>query len=91
VRAVPEQDFMKAMMCFLVEFWDVGRQPQPPIKPMSEPYIDFEWPLAGWCIHLPQARLLPDSLTSPQALSTNAHVGYKKSDRDPRSALAMFH
>ena len=42
------------MMCFLVEFWDVGRRPQPPIKPMSEPYIDFEWPLAGWCIHLPQ-------------------------------------
>ena len=42
------------MMCFLVEFWDVGRLPQPPIKPMSEPYIDFEWPLAGWCIHLPQ-------------------------------------
>ena len=49
---------MKAMMCFLVEFWDVGRQPQPPIKPMSEPYIDFEWPLAGWCIHLPQVPAL---------------------------------
>ena len=42
------------MMCFLVEFWDVARRPMPPIKPMSEPYIDFEWPLAGWCIHLPQ-------------------------------------
>ena len=41
-------------MCFLVEFWDVDRQPQPPIKPHSEPYIDFEWPLQGWCIDLPQ-------------------------------------
>lgn len=42
------------MMCFLVEFWDVERQPQPPIKPHSEPYIDFDWPLQGWCIDLPQ-------------------------------------
>ena len=54
--AVPSriQEFMKAMMCFMVEFWDVARQPRPPIEPMSEPYIDFEYPLAGWCIHLPQ-------------------------------------
>lgn len=48
------QEFMKAIMCFMVEFWDVNRQPQPPIKPHSEPYIDFEWPLQGWCIDLPQ-------------------------------------
>ncbi|CAL8468940.1 g8481 [Coccomyxa elongata] len=48
------QEFMKAMMCFMVEFWDVDRQPQPPIQPHSEPYIDFEWPLQGWCIQLPQ-------------------------------------
>ena len=45
---------MKAVMCFMVEFWDVDRQPQPPIKPHSEPYVDFEWPLQGWCIDLPQ-------------------------------------
>lgn len=51
-----EQEFMKAMMCFMVEFWDVDRQPQPPIQPHSEPYIDFEWPLQGWCIQLPQVR-----------------------------------
>jgi hypothetical protein len=44
------------MMCFLVEFWDVERLPQPPIQPHSEPYIDFEWPLQGWCIQLPQVR-----------------------------------
>ena len=47
---------MKAIMCFMVEFWDLKRQPQPPIKPHSEPYIDFEWPLQGWCIDLPQVR-----------------------------------
>jgi hypothetical protein len=49
---------MKAMMCFLVEFWDVGRQPEPPIKPHSEPYIDFEWPVQGWCIDLPQVLII---------------------------------
>ncbi|CAL5221674.1 g3905 [Coccomyxa viridis] len=48
------QEFMKAIMCFMVEFWDIERRPQPPIKPHSEPYIDFEWPLQGWCIDLPQ-------------------------------------
>ena len=48
------QEFMKAIMCFMVEFWDVERQPQPPIRPHSEPYIDFDWPLQGWCIDLPQ-------------------------------------
>ena len=53
-RVLLLQEFMKAIMCFMVEFWDIERRPQPPIKPHSEPYIDFEWPLQGWCIDLPQ-------------------------------------
>ena len=57
------QEFMKAIMCFMVEFWDVERQPQPPIKPHSEPYIDFEWPLQGWCIDLPQVITTPLLIT----------------------------
>ena len=64
------QEFMKAVMCFMVEFWDVDRQPQPPIKPHSEPYVDFEWPLQGWCIDLPQvcrtaALILPSERCMP--------------------------
>ena len=63
-EGVSVQEFMKAMMCFMVEFWDVDRQPQPPIQPHSEPYIDFEWPLQGWCIQLPQVwpHVLADSV-----------------------------
>ena len=64
------QEFMKAVMCFMVEFWDVDRQPQPPIKPHSEPYVDFEWPLQGWCIDLPQVcrtavSMLPSECCKP--------------------------
>ena len=64
---------MKAVMCFMVEFWDVDRQPQPPIKPHSEPYVDFEWPLQGWCIDLPQV-----CRTSASAVPFESCTSHKK-------------
>lgn len=75
VTAVLLQEFMKAIMCFMVEFWDVERQPQPPIKPHSEPYIDFEWPLQGWCIDLPQVITTALLITRAQLSLCTALLG----------------
>jgi hypothetical protein len=74
--AVLLQEFMKAVMCFMVEFWDVERQPQPPIKPHSEPYVDWEWPLQGWCIDLPQVNTMAH-------LTSSSHLSLCSALRDP--------
>ena len=72
---------MKAVMCFMVEFWDVDRQPQPPIKPHSEPYVDFEWPLQGWCIDLPQV-----CRTAASILPSECGMPHKSGSALPKSA-----